>query len=59
MKKTYKYRLLGKKSTFAKAAEWLVLCQKLYNAALEQRINIYRQRREYNQVINKVSPGNR
>jgi putative transposase len=54
MKKTYKYRLLGSKSTFAKSAEWLVLCQKLFNAALEQRINIYRQRKEtiscYNQI---------
>ena len=54
MKKTYKYRLLGSKSTFAKSAEWLVLCQKLYNAALDQRINIYRQKKEtiscYNQI---------
>jgi len=40
--------------TFAKANEWLTLCQKLYNAALEQRIIIYRQNREtiscYNQI---------
>jgi putative transposase len=54
MKKTYKYRLLGNKPTFAKADEWLMLCQRLYNAALEQRINIYRQRKEtiscYNQI---------
>ena len=46
MKKTYKYRLLGNRPTFTKADEWLMLCQKLYNAALEQRINIYRQRKE-------------
>jgi putative transposase len=44
MKKTYKYRLLANKSTFSKAAEWLVLCQNLYNAALEQRIKYYRQK---------------
>ena len=46
MKKTYKYRLLGNKQTFANAGEWLLLCQRLYNAALEQRINIYYQRKE-------------
>ena len=42
MRKTYKYRLLGNKTTFSKADEWLLLCQKLYNIALEQRISIYR-----------------
>ncbi len=46
MKKTFKYRLLGNKQTFTKADEWLLLCQRLYNVALEQRINIYRQRKE-------------
>lgn len=43
MKKTYRYRLLGNKPTFGKASEWLLLCQRLYNVALEQRIGIYRQ----------------
>ncbi len=43
MKKTYKYRLLGNKPTFGKAEEWLLLCQRLYNIVLEQRISIYRQ----------------
>ena len=43
MKKTFKYRLLGNKQTFANADEWLLLCQRLYNVALEQRIAIYRQ----------------
>ena len=43
MRKTYKYRLLGNKNTFDKAAKWLTLCRHLYNAALEQRISIYRQ----------------
>lgn len=46
MKKTYKYRLLGNKQTFAKAAEWLLLCQRLYNVCLEQHIIIYRQSKE-------------
>jgi putative transposase len=41
MRKTYKYRLLGNKTTFSRADEWLVLCQRLYNIALEQRIYIY------------------
>ena len=43
MKKTYKYRLLGSKLSFFNADGWLMLCQRLYNVALEQRISIYRQ----------------
>jgi len=46
MRKTYKYRLLGNKATFSRADEWLLLCQRLYNIALEQRIYIYRYNRE-------------
>ena len=46
MRKTYKYRLLGNKQAFIKVDEWLMLCQRLYNVALEQRISIYRQRKE-------------
>ena len=43
MRKTYKYRLLGNKAMFRTADTWLLLCRRLYNAALEQRITIYRQ----------------
>lgn len=43
MRKTYKYRLLGNDRTFSKAERWLMLCRHLYNAALEQRIMVYRQ----------------
>jgi len=43
MRKTFKYRLLGNKATFAKADKWLYLCRWLYNTALDQRIQIYRQ----------------
>jgi putative transposase len=46
MTKTFKYRLQGNKETFANAEKWLLLCQKLYNAALQQRIICYRERRE-------------
>jgi putative transposase len=46
MRKTYKYRLLGNKETFSKADEWLLLCQRLYNIALAQRIYIYRYNRQ-------------
>jgi putative transposase len=46
MRKTFKYRLLGNKATFSRADEWLVLCQRLYNMALEQRIYIYRNNRQ-------------
>jgi putative transposase len=42
MRKTYKYRLLGNHATFTRADEWLQLCQRLYNIALQQRIYIYR-----------------
>ena len=43
MNKTYKYRLLGGKPIFDKADNWLWLCRRLYNVALEQRITIYHQ----------------
>lgn len=46
MKKTYKYRLLGSEQVFVRAGKWLVLCQRLYNVALEQRIGVYRQNKE-------------
>ena len=43
MKKTYKYRLLGNKTVFGNAVNWLELCRHLYNAGLEQRIVAYSQ----------------
>ena len=43
MRKTFKYRLLVNHQTFQKSENWLVLCRRLYNTALEQRITIYRQ----------------
>ncbi len=43
MRKTFKYRLLSNKQTFANTDKWLLLCQRLYNVALEQRIGIYHQ----------------
>jgi len=46
MKKTYKYRLLGNKPTLSRADEWLLLCRRLYNIALAQRIYIYRCNRQ-------------
>lgn len=44
MRKTFKYRLLGSKTTFANAEKWLDLCRNLYNAALEERITAYKTR---------------
>jgi putative transposase len=46
MKKTFKYRLLGNKITFDNADEWLLLCRRLYNVALEQRICAYKQNKK-------------
>ncbi len=43
MRKTFKYRLLGNRQIFDKAEQWLNLCRRLYNVALEQRIMIHRQ----------------
>jgi len=45
MKKTYKYRLHANCQTVANAEQWLWLCRRLYNAALEQRITAYKQGR--------------
>ncbi len=54
MRKTFKYRLLGSKCTINKVENWLNLCCRLYNVALEQRITIYRQNKGsiscYNQI---------
>jgi len=54
MKKTYKYRLNGNNIAYSNADNWLELCRKLYNVALEQRIIIYRQNKGriscYNQI---------
>jgi putative transposase len=46
MRKTFKYRLLGNKFAFKKADEWLYHCRWLYNTALSQRIQIYRQNKK-------------
>ena len=43
LRKTFKYRLLGSKTTFAKADDWLHSCRLLYNAALGLRIAAYKQ----------------
>jgi putative transposase len=45
MRKTFKYRLLGNKAVFVKADSWLYHCRWLYNTALNQRIQIYRQKK--------------
>lgn len=43
MKKVFKYRLQANLQVFQQAENWLTLCRRLYNTALEQRIIIYRQ----------------
>jgi len=43
MKKTYKYRIYANREVLSNADNWLFLCRRLYNTALEQRITIYRQ----------------
>lgn len=43
MRRTYKYRIYANKQTIANAECWIELCRQLYNAALEQRIVIYKQ----------------
>ncbi len=45
MKKTYKYRLLANEAILGKTTHWLDLCRHLYNAGLEQRIEVYRRNR--------------
>jgi putative transposase len=43
MRKTFKYRIYANARTIERAEDWLELCRRLYNTALEQRISIYRQ----------------
>ncbi len=47
LRKTFKYRLLGNKDTFNKADNWIGLCCRLYNVALEQRIMAWKMQRHY------------
>ena len=46
MRRTYKYRAVINKKTETNCEKWLYLCRTLYNLVLEQRIWMYRQRRE-------------
>ncbi|MFA5300682.1 MAG: RNA-guided endonuclease TnpB family protein [Lutibacter sp.] len=46
MRKTYKYRIYAREQTITKAENWLGLCCDLYNACLDQRISVYRSKRE-------------
>jgi len=46
MRKTFLYRATINKQTETNCNQWLNLCCNLYNTALEQRINGYRQRRK-------------
>jgi putative transposase len=43
MKKTFKYRIYANKETINNAKKWLELCRKLYNSALEEQINTYKE----------------
>ena len=42
MRKTFKFKAKLSKTTEQNAIQWLGLCQKLYNLALEQRITAYK-----------------
>ena len=46
MRKTYLYRAKINKATEANCNQWLNVCRRLYNLALEQRISVYRQYRK-------------
>ncbi len=43
MKRTYKYKARISKRTEASALRWLNLCRRLYNGALAERINLYKE----------------
>lgn len=55
MRKTYLYRTKISKATFANCNQWIEICRTLYNLALEQRIDIYRQHKKsisvYEQIV--------
>ena len=44
MRKTYKYRIQANQKTLDNAGNWLMLCRRLYNEALEQRITAYKRK---------------
>jgi len=43
MRRTFQYRAIINKQTETNCLQWLEICRTLYNLALEQKINIYRQ----------------
>ena len=55
MRRCFKYRAYPTKAAETRAIEWLDLCRRLYNAALEQRIRAYQERgvslHEYTQAL--------
>jgi len=55
VKKTFKYRLLGNTETFVKADNWLMLCRRLYNAGLEQKIIAYRQNKGHISCYDQIN----
>lgn len=46
MKKTFQYRIKSNQQTYQKAEKWLSLCCQLYNNCLNERIIVYKERRE-------------
>ena len=46
MNKVFKYRIYGNTLTIQNATNWLDLCRQLYNLALEQKINAYKQHKK-------------
>src|SRR3990172_3931335 len=55
MRKTYLYKAKINKQTEANCNQWLGLCHNLYNQALEQRINAYKEKKESISAFKQMS----
>jgi len=55
MRKTFLYRTKINENTETNCNQWLKICRTLYNLALEQRIDIYRQRKKSVSVYEQMT----
>lgn len=55
MIKSFQYRIYSNNQTLQRADNWLGLCQRLYNIALEQRISLYRQDKTFISLYSQIN----
>lgn len=54
MRKTFLFRAKINKNTEAKCNDWLDICREIYNSALNQRINVFKESKKTVSVYNQI-----